>query len=126
MSGRGRFGLWCCFILLSQTMQASAFLHGLLHRLTGMRESDARLFYEGSRNAYHVFLFGVFGWLLPPPRSKTGWTVAVALCVFVGVATEVLQFWVVNRSPEISDALLNVAASTAAFWWRSRNSSVAV
>ena len=117
--------LWSVVILVSQTTtKAAMLLTRTLRWLSGVRERDAGALYEALRNSYHFALFASFGWLLPSPRDRRAWALAVIVCILFSVTTELLQFWVVSRSPEVADALLNAAASTGALWWRSRSAPV--
>ena len=63
------------------------------------------------QKGYHVFLFGVFGWLIA--RSGAQWSAAAALGLAAGfgVFAECLQWLAPGRHPQVSDALINIVSA---------------
>lgn len=66
------------------------------------------------QKTYHVFLFFPLGWLLSLPAAGRSQVRCALLVLTVGAGAESLQLWAPGRSPQLSDALLNVAAGMAA------------
>lgn len=107
--------LWVALVLFSQTTWAGGIATVISTWLFGPGPAPVGSPPFLLQKAYHVFLFGTYGWLLArsgPPRS-TPW--ALTLAVGLSVFAESLQLLAPNRHPQVADAILNIAAATL-FW----------
>ncbi len=107
---------WCVYIVLSQTGTAGRLADELFNSLFGAGNGGDETLHFVLQKGYHVFLFGVFGWLLTLPRGWRSRRECVLWCLGVGAAGESLQLLALGRSPKVSDAILNVAAGFLAVW----------
>ena len=66
------------------------------------------------QKGYHVFLFFLFGWLISLPAAGRRQASCMAWALAAGAGAEALQLWAPGRHPQLSDALLNMAAGAVA------------
>ena len=118
--------IWCIYIVISQTGAAGQLANELFDWLFGGERGGANVLHFLLQKGYHVFLFGVFGWLLTSPLGRRSWRTCLLWCVGLGAASEALQLLAEGRSPTVSDAVLNVVAASLAVWlsWRLRSRAV--
>ena len=112
-------GIWLAFVVFSQTGLAGRMADAVALWLFGPRpEGPEELLRYLLQKGYHVGLFGVLGYLAAA-TGKRGVKQMLFWTVVFSAASEALQFLAPARSPQISDAILNVAAALAG-WWLAR------
>ena len=114
LRSRWALRLWIVVIVFSQTGLAGALADALVLWLFGGRpeggEEWLRLLMQ---KGYHVGLFGVAGLLIglgEPARRGPAWH-GLLWCVGLSVFGETLQLLAPARSPQFSDAALNVISA---------------
>lgn len=106
--------IWCALIVLSQTNFAGHRADELFTWLFGGGDGGSGLLHLSLQKGYHVFLFAVFGLLLASPAARRSLRICLLWCLGIGIVGESLQLLSSSRSPQLSDALINVIAGVAA------------
>lgn len=113
--------IWLALVAASQTAEAGRLADSVFTWIFGAggdASFDRGLLHFIFQKGYHVGLFAVFGCLLSlaqAGRSRAAclWSAAIA-----GVVAESLQLFADGRSPQATDAILNVVAGvTAVLLW---------
>lgn len=116
---------WIAFVVFSQTGWAGRLADGVALWLFGPQpEGPEELLRYFMQKGYHVGLFSVLGFLARATGNRSVGEL-FAWAVGFSAASESLQFLAPSRSPQWTDALINVAAGLAgwalASWWTRRN-----
>ena len=106
---------WIALILFSQTTWAGQIANRISVWLFGGGPVSVGSPPFLMQKGYHVLLFGGLGWLLARSAAPRPAGRSLALAVGISVVAEALQMLAPGRSPQVSDALLNVAAATLAW-----------
>jgi hypothetical protein len=106
--------LWLALVVASQTSAAGHLADALFATLFGIGGPGGGFMPLVLQKGYHVFLFFTFGWLLSLPAAGRRQLRCLLWVLVVGAGAEALQLWAPGRHPQLSDALLNLAAGTAA------------
>lgn len=110
------FRAWLAFVVFSQTGLAGRLADGVALWLFGPQpEGPEEVLRYLMQKGYHVGLFFVLGFLARSTAARSMLEMVLWTVVF-SAASEALQFLAPSRSPQWSDALLNVAA--ALIGWR--------
>jgi VanZ family protein len=106
--------LWLALVVASQTSAAGHLADALFSTLFGSSGPGGGFLHLVLQKSYHVVLFFLFGWLLSLPAAGRRQASCLLWVLVAGAGAEALQLWAPGRSPQLSDALLNLAAGAAA------------
>lgn len=109
--------IWLAFVIASQTAEAGQLADRVFTWIFGANGGDSidhGLLHFILQKAYHVGLFAVFGCLLSLVQSGRSRIACLWLAAIAGVVAESLQLLADGRSPQVSDAILNVVAGVGA------------
>jgi hypothetical protein len=108
---------WIGWIFFSSTSIAGRWARQFYEALSahsGLGEGMVMLLFQ---KGYHVFLFGVLGWLIVSAPSSRPLLMRAMLWTFViGALSEALQMAFHGRGPSFADVLLNGISGSAAAW----------
>ena len=109
--------VWLAFVVASQTAEAGQLADSVFTWIFGAGGDDSiahgRLHFI-LQKTYHVGLFAVFGYLLSLAGARRSRAACLWFAVTAGVAAESLQLLAAGRSPQVSDAVLNLVAGVSA------------
>ncbi|MDA0205396.1 MAG: VanZ family protein [Acidobacteria bacterium] len=112
--------LWLALVVASQSSTAGHLADALFAMLFGVGGPGGGFTHLVLQKGYHVFLFFTFGWLLSLPAAGRSQLSCLLWVFVVGAGAEALQLGAPGRHPQLSDALLNLAAGAAAVVVRAR------
>ena len=107
--------LWAGFIFFCSTDLASSWADAAFQFFVAPGGPPNALLKLLAQKSFHVFLFSILGLLAALPFPGRSPLVSIAICIGIGVASELFQGVWPSRHPSTLDTVLNVLSGLAAF-----------